>query len=199
MTEAAVAPAAPEAPAVAPRRPRTALWIAVAVGLSVALFIGVLATRDAAVDRVAPSRLLGRSAPEIVGPSVLAGGTFRLSSLQGKYVLVNFFATWCVPCVKEHPEMVKFSERHRAAGDAAVVSVIYDDELSEVRSFFAKRGGDWPVVEASGAKVDWGVRGVPESFLVDPSGTVLTRIVGGVTDGGLERLLAEARRVRGGR
>jgi cytochrome c biogenesis protein CcmG/thiol:disulfide interchange protein DsbE len=145
---------------------------------------------------VAPSRLTGRPAPDIEGPG-LDGNKVRLSGLRGRYVLVNFFATWCVPCVREHPELVRFSSRHDAAGDASVVSVVYDDELSDVRSFFASRGGDWPVIDNNGAKVDWGVRGVPESFLVDPDGVVLTRIVGGVTEGGLERLLAEAKRVRG--
>jgi cytochrome c biogenesis protein CcmG/thiol:disulfide interchange protein DsbE len=175
---------------------RPALWIASSIGVVVALFIGVLATRDAAANRVAPSPLVGRRGPEIIGPG-LDGAEFRLSSLQGKFVLVNFFATWCVPCVKEHPEMVRFAQGHASVGDAAIVSVVFDDERADVRRFFAQRGGDWPVVENSAAKVEWGVRGVPESFLVAPDGTVLTRIVGGVTASGLEQLLAQAK--RGGR
>jgi cytochrome c biogenesis protein CcmG/thiol:disulfide interchange protein DsbE len=160
------------------------------------MFIGLLATRDAAADRVAPSRLLGRAAPDVSGPVVVGGpgARFDLSAMQGRYVVVNYFATWCVPCVREHPELVRFVQRHESVGDATVVSVVYDDERSDVRSFFAERGGDWPVVEDAQAKVDWGVRGVPESFLVGPDGTVLTRIVGGVTASGLERLLAEAKR-----
>lgn len=172
---------------------RTALWVSVVVGLVVALFIGLLATRDAAADRVAPSRLVGRAAPDVSGPVVVGpGARFDLSTMQGRFVVVNFFATWCVPCVREHPQLARFASAH-AAGDATVVSVVYDDERADVRAFFAERGGDWPVVEDDGAKVDWGVRGVPESFLVAPDGTVLTRIVGGVTASGLERLLAEAK------
>lgn len=177
------------------RRRRTALWAAVSVGLVVALFIGVLATRQPAANRVAPSRLVGRAAPDVAGPTI-DGRSFKLGDVKGKYVLVNFFATWCIPCVREQPEMVKFSAAHAGVGDATVVSVIYQDEPSDVRSFFATKGGDWPVVDDEAAKVDYGVRGVPESFLVDPDGVVLSRIVGGVTSAGLERLLAEAKQAR---
>jgi cytochrome c biogenesis protein CcmG, thiol:disulfide interchange protein DsbE len=58
---------------------------------------------------------------------------------------------------------------------------------------FAKSGSGWPVIDDSKAKVDFGVRGVPESFLVDPQGIVLARITGGVTEAGLDRLLTQAK------
>ncbi|HEV7887521.1 MAG TPA: redoxin family protein [Acidimicrobiales bacterium] len=172
---------------------KTARLSAIAVGLVAALFVGLLATRDSAADRVAPSRLTGRPAPDVAGPD-LHGSRVALADLRGKYVLVNFFATWCVPCEEEHPELVRFAARH--PDDAAVLSIVYQDEPADVRSFFARRGGGWPVIEAESAKVDWGVRGVPESFLVDPAGVVLSRIVGGVTLDGLERLLARAKGLR---
>lgn len=172
---------------------RTALYASIAVGLVAVLFVTVLASADPAADRVAPSRLVGRLAPDVSGPG-LDGARWDLSSQQGKYVLVNFFATWCIPCVEEHDDLVQFAAAH---SDATVVSVVYKDEPEDVRRFFAQRGGGWPVVEDEAAKVDWGVRGVPESFLVAPDGLVLTRIVGGVTFGGLERLMAEARKARG--
>lgn len=115
----------------------------------------------------------------------------KLSDLRGRYVVVNFFATWCIPCVREHPELIRFADRHPVE-QAQVLMVIYDDQPAAVRQFFAKRGGDWPVLDDPGAKVDFGVRGVPESFLVDPDGFVLTRLVGGVTADGLDRLLSQA-------
>jgi cytochrome c biogenesis protein CcmG/thiol:disulfide interchange protein DsbE len=170
------------------KRRRTALWLSVTVGVVASLFIGLLATRDSAADRIAPSRLLGRPAPDVSGPA-LDGSRFSLAALQGRYVVVNFFATWCIPCEKEHPHLVRFAE----GGAAEVVSVIYDDSLPNVRRFFAERGGDWPVVDDPGAKVDWGLRGVPESFLVGPDGTVLSRVLGGVTQAGLEGLVARAK------
>jgi cytochrome c biogenesis protein CcmG/thiol:disulfide interchange protein DsbE len=110
-------------------------------------------------------------------------------------VLVNFFATWCVPCRQEHPELVRFAEAHRGTGDAEVVSVIYDDSPDAVRAFHAAQGGDWPMVSDPKGRIalDFGVAGVPESYLISPTGIVAAKVVGGVVAGDLERLLVQAR------
>lgn len=117
---------------------------------SLALVV-VLATRQPATSRVADSPLVGQPAPEIT--STIDGDTVRLSTFRGRWVLVNFFATWCVPCRKEHSDLIAFHERHQALGDAAVVGIVYDDSPDAVRQFRAEKGGDWPM-------------------LVDPDGTI---------------------------
>ena len=108
---------------------------------------------------------------------------------------MNFFATWCVPCRKEHPELVAFHQRHATAGDAAVIGVVYDDSVDAVRAFRAERGGSWPMVADPGGRIalELGVAGVPESFLISPDGIVVSKIVGGVRAAELESLLALAR------
>ncbi|HEY3186489.1 MAG TPA: TlpA disulfide reductase family protein [Solirubrobacteraceae bacterium] len=180
-------------------RPRLARWVALAVGVVAAGLIALLATRHSTADTAAASPLTGKPAPEVIA-SDLDGTTVRLSQYRGRYVVLNFFASWCTPCQREHDDLERFSARHGASGqgDARVVAVLFDDEPSDARDFFKARGGDWPVLVDPRGKValDFGVRGPPESFLVDPDGFVLARVVGEVTDVGLDRLIAEAKAQR---
>lgn len=174
-----------------PGRSRAALLAAVVAGLLALALVAVLATRDPSTGRATQSPLIGRAAPAVVGPT-LDGSAYDLADQRGRWVLVNFFATWCTPCIVEHPELVRFSERHAETGDAAVVSVLFDDDPGKAAAFFEREGGDWPVVvdEDGAIGVAYGVARVPESFLVAPDGTVVQRLVGGVTAEQLDDLLA---------
>lgn len=177
----------------APRRGRVALLTATAVGVVLAVFIAILATGEPATSKLTDSPLLGERAPELVGESLLDGEAFDLADERGRWVVVNFFATWCEPCRREHPDLVRFDAAHQAAGDARVVSVVFSDEADDVRRYFEERGGEWPVVDdTSGIVPSWGVTGVPESYLVDPAGFVVSKIIGGITAEGLEDLLGRA-------
>ena len=177
------------------KRRRVAPWIAGAVGLVLIAIIAIAATSSPATERIADSPLLGRPAPVAAG-DVVTGPGGSLADLRGKYVIVNFFATWCVPCRKEHPELVQFAARHAEAGDATVLQVVYGDRAATVKSFINKNGGAWTVLDdPKGAiALDWGVRGLPESYLVDPDGVVQAKITGGATADGLENLLKRVER-----
>ncbi len=175
---------------------------AAAVGLALALLVVVFATRDAGRDRLT-THLVGAVAPPVVGTTV-DGGAWDLDDQRGRWVLVNFFSTTCVPCVEEHPELVAFAEAHgpvaeRAADDPGrpevrVVSVAFDDRAAAVADFFTTNGGGWAVLAADTGRiaVDWGVVAVPESYLVTPSGYVAAKVVGGVVREDLEDLLDRA-------
>ena len=186
----------PEIPrsVVAMRRTRKALWIAVAVALPVAMLIAVLATSPSARSRAVKSPLVGRAAPPAEGTTI-DGSRASLADLRGQWVVVNFFATWCVPCRTEHPELIRFAEAHKAAGDAAVFAIIYSDSASAVKDYRAEHGGEWPMLTDPDGRValDFGVAGIPESFLVSPEGVIVSKILGGVRADDLERLLAQAR------
>lgn len=176
------------------RRPHVVRWIAIAVAVPLALLIYFLATREDAATRLAQSPLLGRAAPAVTAQS-LDGQTVTLEQYKGKWVLVNFFATWCIPCRNEHPDLVNFAARHATTGDATVLGIVYSDSDDAVRGFIHDRGGTWPVLDDPSGRIalDFGVSGVPESYLVSSDGTVAAKIVGGIDETRLEQLLARVR------
>lgn len=172
------------------RRGRVVATVLVVLALSLGLVL-VLARAEPAANRIASSPLVGQQAPAVTG-ATLDGGAFDLGEQRGRWTLVNFFATWCAPCRQEHDDLVRFHERHQAAGDAGVVSIVFNDELSDARSFFAEFGAPFPVITSDDGSIalDFGVAKVPESYLVAPDGTIVAKIIGGVTDEGLDELLA---------
>jgi cytochrome c biogenesis protein CcmG/thiol:disulfide interchange protein DsbE len=175
------------------RAPRRGVVITAAVvAVVLVAFVAVLATRDPATDRRSDSPLIGRVAPPLTGETITAGGpdVYDLDLQRGEWVVVNFFATWCTPCIREHPELVDFADRHAQIGDASVVSVVFDDEADKVTDFFGENGGEWPVVDGGDVILNWAVAQVPESFVVNPDGVVAAKVVGGVTADGLDDLLA---------
>ncbi|HEX2039613.1 MAG TPA: TlpA disulfide reductase family protein [Acidimicrobiales bacterium] len=168
-------------------------WVAAAVGVVMAVLVGVLATRQSAVDTAAASPLVGRPAPDI-DTVALDGSPVRLADMRGNWVLVNFFNSWCVPCREEHPELLKFHARHAQAGDAVILGVIRDDTADAVRRWRAEEGGDWPAVEDPRGTIalDYGVRGQPETFVVSPDGVVVARYISVITADGIDRLMRRA-------
>lgn len=177
------------------RRRHTARWAGLCGLVVVGAIVAVLATRPSAGVSEVDTPLLGKAAPDVSG-TTLDGGRFDLSSLRGRWVVLNFFASWCPPCQQEEPEMVAFAFHHRQPGSAALVSVVYDDSSSSARSFMASNGATWPaVLDPNGQiAVDYGVRGPPETFLISPAGTVMVHLDGPVTEAQLDKWLAAAQR-----
>lgn len=173
------------------RPTRRRLWIAVGVALPIAMLVAVLASGSSTGSRVVKSPLLGKPVPEVV-TTTIDGKAFDMRELRGKWVLVNFFATWCVECVREHSDLVRFHDTHTNLGDAGVVGVVYSDSIQAVKEFRDDEGGRWPMLDDPKGRIalDFGVAAVPESFLVDPSGRVVSKILAGVQLEVIERLMA---------
>ena len=184
-----VTPAASEPP---PRR-HTARWVGVTVLVVAAGLIAVLATRPPATVTEVQSPLVGTQAPSVRGLTV-DGAPFALAEAPGHYVVLNFFASWCIPCQLEGPELVTFEFQHRQAGTPSVVSVVFQDTTSSALAYQRKIGVTWPTMAdpTNAIALAWGVREDPTSFLIAPDGRVVASIVGGVTAKGLDHLVARA-------
>ena len=177
------------------RRRIAPLIVGVIAVVMAGLFV-VLLSADGDSSESADSPLLGRPAPEATG--TLGDGTsFDLSRRKGSWVVLNFFDPTCIPCVQEHPELVRFSEdQERLDVDGAeLYSVITRGEQSEIEAFFGENGGDWPAVysDADEFPVAFGVSQVPETWVIDPSGVVQLRLVSKVTADQLNSILQQFR------
>jgi cytochrome c biogenesis protein CcmG, thiol:disulfide interchange protein DsbE len=166
----------------------------VAVLVIAAGLIAVLATRPSATTVEAKSPLVGTLAPRIGGVT-LDGTHFQLPRAPGHYVVLNFFASWCVPCQEEGPELVAFQFQHRQSGTASVLSVVFDDTTGDARAYQRRVGVTWPTMADpdNAIALAYGVRQDPTSFLIAPTGRVVASISGGVTAKGLNALIARAR------
>ncbi|MCY4163726.1 MAG: TlpA disulfide reductase family protein [bacterium] len=176
-------------PPTKPPRVRTVRWVVLTIGVLAVALVVVFAVSERE-QRVSP---LPDFAPEFAG-TTLDGSGFDMNAQRGRWVVVNFFSTWCAECVVEHLELVAFHQRYRNNPNIRLVSVVFQDDTEAIARFFAERGGDWPVVvsNTSGAAIGFGVTAVPETYLVDPGGGVVARFVGGVTLAAMQEQLALA-------
>jgi cytochrome c biogenesis protein CcmG, thiol:disulfide interchange protein DsbE len=131
----------------------------------------------------------GRAAPAL-RLRALDGGRLDLAALRGRPVVVNFWASWCDPCVREFPLLARAAAGHRAAR-LAVVGVLVKDQPDAARAFVRQHGGTWPVgVDADGrTAAAWGVVGLPHTFFLRPDGTLASHQLGELTPATLDRQL----------
>lgn len=126
-----------------------------------------------------PSALIGTKAPTLDLPALDGSNTPPLTSpaIAGKLTLVNVFASWCVPCRQEHPILKELSKDTRLN----VVGINYKDKNDNALRFLGELGNPYRAigVDPNGqAAIDWGVYGIPESYLVAADGTILYKKVG---------------------
>ena len=142
---------------------------------------------------------VGKPAPAFVLARLDGGGDLALSQYAGKVVVVNFFASWCLPCKQENPALVRVYERYRGS-DVVIVGVLYQDSLDAGRTYVRDMGVVWPTVadDAGRVALSYGVFGIPETFFIGPDGVIAGRHIGPIDEvtlaRGIEAIRAAASR-----
>jgi len=148
--------------------------------LAVIAVFGFGLSRD---PRAIPSPLIGRQAPAFTLP-LFAGGILHSQSLRGKVLAVNFWASWCYPaCYEEAPRLQRVWERFRSRG-VVVIGVNIQDKEEAARTFIRRFGQTFPngMDRRGRISIDYGVYGVPETFIVDQDGLVVDKFIGAVPE-----------------
>jgi len=171
----------------------SARWLAVLPVVilgALALLFGVYGLQHD--PHVIPEALVGRRAPAVALHRLDTGEiqTVTAAARPQKVRLVNFFASWCAPCVSENSALLALR-----AGGVSITGVAYKDKASATKAFLERLGDPFDVVllDPDGAAgVEYGVSGVPETFAVSEDGTILAKHSGELTPDIADRLLASA-------
>lgn len=167
-------------PKVTPRASRSWTWLAfVAVMAPLVVVLAVGLSRD---PRTIPSPLIGHPAPSFALP-LFAGGTVTSGTYRGQVVVLNFWASWCAPaCYQEAPELQRAWDTLRGRG-LSVVGINIQDREPAARQFIQAYGLTFPNGQDRTGRIsiDYGVYGVPETFILDPNGRLVYKHVGAIT------------------
>ena len=166
-------------------KPLMLLPLVVVAGLGIASYVKL-----GSGEQALPSTMEGRTAPEVSVTPLGAGSPLTQGDLTGPGVkLVNFWASWCQPCRVEHPML----ERLQAEG-VVIHGVNYKDKPDAALGLLAELGNPYAKIGADAGRMalNWGVYGVPETYVIDGQGVVVLRWAGPITADVLERVIRPA-------
>ena len=189
MAASARTTAAPTAPASPVNRRVLIVGLAVVAPLVAVLLLNL--GRDPHSIR---SPLVGRAAPPFALVPVGGGAAVTLESLKGRPVVLNFWATWCAPCIQEHETLVRTAAAQRA--DVTFLGVVYEDEEDRVRAFLQRHGSAYPSLVDPEARtaIAYGVAGVPETYFIDAAGVIQAKVAYPLDPDMMEENLRKVRR-----
>ncbi len=170
--------------------------------LPLILLVALVSVFAFSIDRdstLVRSVLIDKPVPDFTLPAVegLDAPGFDTAALRGEVTVVNVFASWCIPCRDEHPLL----ETLKAQTGVRLFGINHSDAPENARAFLAELGNPYDAVGADRDRrvsIDWGVYGVPETFLVDADGVITYKHVGPLTPAAIEtELLPALEKARG--
>jgi cytochrome c biogenesis protein CcmG/thiol:disulfide interchange protein DsbE len=127
-----------------------------------------------------PSVIVNTPAPEIVALDLYEGQAVRLSDYKGKVVVLNFWASWCRECALEHSSLLEMNRKYEANARFVMIGVNYQDKEDLAKEYLKQHGNNFIHVRDPSGKIsiDYGIYGVPETFVIDPSGMIRHKSIG---------------------
>lgn len=170
---------------------RTVLLVGVVIA---AALVGVLFMGLGKDPAMIQSPLIGKPAPTFALRQVGTQTTVDVAQFKGKPLVVNFWATWCMPCWEEHPVLV--ANARILQPNVQFLGVVFQDKEDKILGFLEQRGSSYPTVvdEAGKTAIAYGVGGVPETFFIDANGVIVAKHVGPMSSDDIEANLRKVLR-----
>lgn len=127
-----------------------------------------------------PPVLIGQAAPNFAGPELGKGETLSLDRFKGKVVVLNFWASWCQECRLEHPSLLEINKRFGQNPNFVMLGVNYQDKEDLAQGYLQELGNNFRHVRdlTGRISIDYGVYGVPETYVIDPQGVIRHKSIG---------------------
>ena len=162
-------------------------WKVMSIGLVLCIpLIWVLAQGFRYDPNALPEALVGEPAPSFRLTS-LDGYEIALADTEGTPRVINFWASWCQPCLQEHGELSGLAKRYKSQG-VTFLGILYGDTEADAKKFVQRHGAVFPSLldPTQSTSIDYGVSGVPETYIIDPDGVIVRKIAGPITQYVLE-------------
>jgi cytochrome c biogenesis protein CcmG/thiol:disulfide interchange protein DsbE len=173
---------------------RIARYAAVALILGLAVVLTLAFARD---PHDIKTGTVGKPAPAFALPSLADGATVSLDQYKGKIVVLNFWASWCIPCKEENPALTDVWERYRGT-DVVLIGVVFQDSADAAREYTTRLGNTWrSALDGDGRMaLSYGVFGPPETYFIGADGIIAGRHIGPIDEQtlmtGIETLRAKS-------
>jgi cytochrome c biogenesis protein CcmG/thiol:disulfide interchange protein DsbE len=158
-------------------------WLRIGIVVGIAALVVVLGLSFRRDPRDLRTGTVGKPAAGFTLQQLDGSGALKLDTGGGKVVILNFFASWCIPCKQENPALVRVYERYRTS-DVVFIGILYQDSLESGLRYVRDNGVVWPTVNDDQGRVafSYGVFGIPETFFIGSDGIIAGRHIGPIDE-----------------